>query len=631
MSAIAFLLRLDGCPASVEEVAPILAHMRARSPDGQHIWLLDEVAFGHGRLINTPEAGAERYPCAAGSGRYQMTWDGRLDNRTDLITRLGLHDPQLLPDSPDPDLVLAAYAVWGSSCVSHLRGDFAFVIWDKEAQLAFCARDPMGARPFYYHLSSKVFAVASEDEALLALPGVSRAPSLPRIADRILTNENLPLEWERSWIEGVEILMPGTSLQVTSDGRARKETYKRWATPPVSRFADEREALEAFESVFLQAVRRRTRGLDRIALITSGGIDSASLAVAASRIRDGSSLECFSIVGDEPQSCIETRAIHSIASTLGATARTFHVPSMTGELCAEDLAEFYARPHPIDGVVPIIAMMCLAASRRGHRVLLHAVSGDLALHENQFYLLRYARERGLRAAWREAAAAKAHHTYLMGMARWRMWKGALAVDGLPPALKRHLRAMRTFWPTPAQDEEPDMAAFRRVMERVTPPSSMGTPATARLSQGKAQAEHLSVLFPQGIVRGLEGYERVAGRYGIELRDPWADEDLINFCVALPSSLKSGQGWTKYIARRWTSEALPDECVWRSDRSHLGWMLLPYDTLAMPAKPQDFEGPSWQVAWEALAESSRGDDPDQADARFMSATILNWWARLGSAV
>jgi hypothetical protein len=154
-------------------------------------------------------------------------------------------------------------------------------------------------------------------------------------------------------------------------------------------------------------------------------------------------------------------------------------------------------------------------------------------------------------------------------------------------------------------------------------------ANTRLARNKAQIEHLSALFPEGIVRGLEGYERVAGRFGIELRDPWADEDLIAFCVALPSNLKSGRGWTKYISRRWTSAFLPNECVWRSDRSHLGWMLLPYDSQVIPTKPSQFAGPDWEVAWDALADLSDGNGRAQADVRFMSTTILEWWAKLGS--
>ena len=91
-------------------------------------------------------------------------------------------------------------------------------------------------------------------------------------------------------------------------------------------------------------------------------------------------------------------------------------------------------------------------------------------------------------------------------------------------------------------------------------------------QPRLVREHLQALFPIGVVRGLEGYERVAGRYGVQLRDPLADRRLISFCLALPLHWRDREGWTKYIARRWASAALPDVCVWRSDKIHLGHLL-----------------------------------------------------------
>lgn len=86
---------------------------------------------------------------------------------------------------------------------------------------------------------------------------------------------------------------------------------------------------------------------------------------------------------------------------------------------------------------------------------------------------------------------------------------------------------------------------------------------------KLSAERLSALFPVGLVRGLEGYERVAGRFGVELRDPLGAAEVITFANALPLEWLVGEGWTKRLLRAYADRRLPNVSVWRSDKLHLG--------------------------------------------------------------
>jgi len=391
-------------------------------------------------------------------------------------------------------------------------------------------------------------------------------------------------DWQQSWLEQVYILMPGTAITITAERRFRRWNWWRWEQPEEPRFVSDEQALEAFGAIMEQAVRDRTQDLDSVGVIASGGMDTATVAVAASHVRGARPLRFFSTVDDDLSQCIESRAIESLASTLGAELHRLHVPSMTGMCSQADLDAFYEHPHPVDNTIGLVAMMCLGASRTGQRVLLHGATGDLALHATNDYLLRFAGERGWRAAWREALAAQQHHTYVRGSGLARLWLRSAYEEWVPPAgkvawrgFRRRLRGAHANW----INEAGDLGQQLQLAQRMRKESLRSE--RAAWAAPRTMSEHREALWPIGIVRGLEGYERVAGRYGIELRDPFADRRVIEFCLALPQHLRTREGWTKFIARRWAASDLPPECVWRSDKEHLGHYLMPK---AMPVAGEE---------------------------------------------
>lgn len=580
MTAIAAIVEFGGRRASGDDLGALLGRMAARGPDGLRQWADGPVGLGEGLLDPRARALASLPVAEQGMatlGVLRIVWDGRLDNRAELIARLvaqGDAGAAQAHGLPDRDLVLYLFRHHGEATPALLLGDFAFAIWNAESQTLFCARDCMGARPFYYTVQPGYFALASEDEALLALRDMDPAPNLDRVAYALCPAFNA-FDWSKSWLEQVNILMPGTALTVTaSDGRVRLSTWWAPPRPELRQFSSDDEALEAFGAVMEQAVRDRTRDQRAIGLIASGGMDTATVAVAAAHVRGALPLRFFSTVDDDLSQCIESRAIEALASTLGADLHRLHVPSMTGMCNPKDLKDFYSRPHPVDRSIGLVGMMCLGASRGGQRVLMHGATGDVALHASNDYLIRFAAERGWRAAWHEARAAQLHHTYVQGSSLARLWLRSAYEEWVPPAAKtawrafrRHLRGARANWTAEAGDLGQQQQIARRMRE-----ASLRSERAAWAAPRTA-SEHREALWPIGIVRGLEGYERVAGRYGIELRDPFADRRVIEFCLALPLHLRTREGWTKFIARRWTGSDLPPECVWRSDKEHLGHYLV----------------------------------------------------------
>lgn len=637
MTALAAVLSFGGRAADAQSLAAVLQAQAARGPDGERHLVDGPVALGE-RLLHPNAVPLPEWPLArqaiARLDRFILIWDGRLDNRDELIAALrgvGENLPREVAED-DRQLLLHLWRAFGTEVLPRLLGDFAFAIWDTEARELLLVRDAMGARPLYYTVQPGFFALASEDEALLALPGVSSDPAPDRLAYALFRGFTA-FDWSQSWLREGRILMPGTSLRVRADGLHELATWWHWPVPEPHRFAADEEAIEAFGDVMQQAAADRTRDLNAIGLIASGGLDTAAVAVAAQASRAARPLRMFSAVQDPPGDCLETRAIEALAQTLSAGLHRLRLPALQGMADARDLADFHAQPHPVSATIPLIAMMCLGAARAGQRVLLHGATGDVAMYAPDDYLVRFAAERGWRAAWREAIAAQRHHTYRQGVSPLRQWARSAYDAVVPPAGKlawREIRrVVREVLPTRDMQPPAELDALLRVRARQR--LAMWRDERAAWKSPRTVHEHLACLFPIGVVRGLEGYERVAGRYGVELRDPWADRRVISFCLALPLHLRTREGWTKFIARKWVGRALPDVCVWRSDKSHLGHHLLDHAPSAAaalgradPAVRARSEAERLVWRW-ALADGST-----RADLSAIDVALLGWMMGAGPA-
>ncbi|MBI4401342.1 MAG: asparagine synthetase B, partial [Nitrospirae bacterium] len=152
MSAIAGVCTRDRQPVDSTILPRMLDQLAMRGPHSQGQWSDGPVGLAHRLLQTTPESLKERQPVSDARGECWLIWDGRLDNRDELI-RLLKNDGFTLGAGTDPELMLAAFRKWGIDCFRRILGDFALALWDSRTKRLVCARDPIGVKPFYYHLS----------------------------------------------------------------------------------------------------------------------------------------------------------------------------------------------------------------------------------------------------------------------------------------------------------------------------------------------------------------------------------------------------------------------------------------------------------------------------------------------
>ena len=160
-----FNLRSQPVPNLEKSLDAMNYLLRHRGPDGDANWANPTGVVGlvHRRLsiIDLSPSGAQ--PMTDHLGNW-IVFNGEIYNYIELRQELGVEN---FRTTSDTEVILAAYRKWGNDCVSHLRGMFAFAIWNEMDHTLFCARDRFGIKPFYYLIQGDTFYFASEPKALL--------------------------------------------------------------------------------------------------------------------------------------------------------------------------------------------------------------------------------------------------------------------------------------------------------------------------------------------------------------------------------------------------------------------------------------------------------------------------------
>jgi asparagine synthase (glutamine-hydrolysing) len=263
-------------PALLKSFVDSLAY---RGPDSRECWIDGSVGLGHAMLRTTHESLNERQPASL-DDRFRITADARLDDRAELSRELKRCGREAQPGAPDSELILHAYAVWGTACVDHLRGDFSFGIWNALNKQLFCARDHFGIKPFYYAQLGDAFIFSNTLNCIRIHPLVSEELNDAAIGDFLLFGLNY--DNSTTTFRDIQRLAPAHCLMLTSSGFRIKHYWK----PPTDgriRYAEPEEYIENFQALLRDAVSDRLR-TERVGILLSGGMDSSSIAAVTKEV-----------------------------------------------------------------------------------------------------------------------------------------------------------------------------------------------------------------------------------------------------------------------------------------------------------------------------------------------------------
>lgn len=251
---------------------------RWRAPECGGMHETEDIGVAQSLLCINPEDEYDPLPLV--SADCLLCWDGRIDNRPELLQQLNNDQKSKLSDAA---LVLRGYQEWGSNVADHLAGDFAFTIWDEKQKMLFMARDFLGSRPLFYSVLPHEFVFASSIRQILCFPDVSKTLLRRYLLNFLIYPTSNCLQVGITPYKEVRRLPPGFCAEIRLDGSVRQWRYWHIDRILLSCPQSMEECAEQFLVLLRAAVKSMLRCTGGIMMDLSGGLDSSAIvAIAAS-------------------------------------------------------------------------------------------------------------------------------------------------------------------------------------------------------------------------------------------------------------------------------------------------------------------------------------------------------------
>lgn len=367
MCGIAGIIRLNTnngrLEAKIEKMQTALKH---RGPDDAGIYISTDkqAALAHTRLSILDLSSAGHQPMSTTDNRYHITFNGEIYNFQELRENL-ISQGEKFHSQTDTEVILKLYQRIGSDCVQHLRGMFAFAIWDDLEKTCFLARDHLGIKPLYYYQLGTTLVFASELRAVLAsgLPAINM--SLEGLYG-YLTTGSVPEPY--TLIADIYCLSAGNWLYWQNVNITKKQYWQINFTPEK---ISPPEAREIVRKALLDSIQHHFISDVPVGIFLSGGIDSTTILALATQTQK-SQLSTYSITFAESE-FNEGELAQKIANHFGAKHTEYQVTSSFAKTILPDFLAAIDQPS-IDG----FNTFCVSkvAHDHGMKVVLSGLGGD---------------------------------------------------------------------------------------------------------------------------------------------------------------------------------------------------------------------------------------------------------------
>lgn len=517
--------------AALRAMGDAIAH---RGPDDEGYFTDEHCGIAHRRLSIIDLANGHQ-PMVSPDGRFVLAYNGEIYNFQALRAELAAAGHTFLTNC-DSEVLLHGYMEWGQEVTKRLRGMFAFVIWDREEQALFGARDPFGIKPFYYATMGELFFFGSECKSFLPHPGFKKELN-PQALKLYLTFQYSALN--ESFFKGVFRLLPGHQL-LFRDGRVEIRSYHTFSFQPSSMAIHKRA--DQIREVVAESVQAHQISDVEVGAFLSGGIDS-SVITALSRpdktYSVGFQNEGFDETGEAKGLC-KALGLKNISKTITPDEFFDILPTI----------QYYAdEPNANLSTVPLYFLSQLAA--RDVKVVLSGEGADelfggyITYHTTKPYRAYRRAPRALRqavAAW--AAKRPAFH------GRGFLTKAAKPID------QTFVGQAFIFDNDEAQRVLAPAYRSQLTWHDVTQPYFDAVPDYDDMA--KMQYLDLHLWQPLDILRKAD---RMTMANSLELRVPYLDREVWEVARAIPSRQKiRGKSTTKYPLRLAAVPLLPSDWI-----------------------------------------------------------------------
>jgi asparagine synthase (glutamine-hydrolysing) len=535
-------------PRVLEKMRDVILH---RGPDDGGLFVDGSIGLGHRRL-SIVDVTHGHQPMFNNDQSCVIVYNGEIYNHSD-------HREQLIAKGYefqthcDTETILHLYEEYGEDCVDHLRGMFAFAIWDKRKKELFIARDRFGVKPLYYYLDGEGnFFFGSEIKAILEAGAVKPEINYNALPDQLA---NHGTSHDETLFKGVKRLLAGHTLR-WSDGRLETRRYWDIRFEPKHDPASDVEFVDEWREMFRESVRLRLMADVPLGMFLSGGIDSSAIAAMMSTMVD-EPIKTFS-VGFSEREANELEYARIVAR---AYKTVHHEITITPEQFFEALPRLVWHEDEPIGFTASVPLYFVSKLAQEHvKVVLTGEGSDEILagygrYQKTLTLLNYGEK---------------YESYTPGFLRDAV-RGGVAT--LPAVVSRKLN--RTFLSRDADIENlffDNFSVFPKSMQI----RLLSADTKARIAELNPYRAHENWLEQSDAVDLLDKLlyvdtktylhellmkqDQMSMAASIESRVPFLDHKLVEFTAKMPEKMKLRGKTTKWILREAMKGILPAEIL-----------------------------------------------------------------------
>ncbi len=545
MSALFGTWNLDGRPVEAESLRRAGSLLASQGRDGQTIYAKDNFGLVYSAFHTTRESHREVQPHVTRSNLV-VGWDGRLDNRDELTKDLAR---QTSRDAADVTLAAVSFENWGTRSFAKFLGDWALSVWNPAEKTLFLAKDYMGVRHLYYHLSSRRVAWSTHLDPLVLLSSCCLSVDDEYIAGYLA---NFPPAHLTPYCQ-IQAVPPGHFVAIRN-GTATHHRY--WSFQPKRRIRYKTDAQyeDHFRYLFRQAVRRRLRSDSPILAELSGGIDSSSIVCMADDIIDKGEadtirLDTLSAFDPKEPGGDEQPYFARIEEKRGRVGH--HLNREEYENVFDlSCSDFVVAPGLSECTGKLKEYLLSVVNSHGYRAVLSGIGGDEFLGGVPNPLPQLADLIVLPCPIRLAKQLTA----------WSLIKKRPCIQLLGQTLATLLPARLRALASAQGEVAPwiNSAFSRRYRLAVRQLGPLGgyrfwQPSRRDLAQTVVAMARQMASFP---THGVAGEER---------RYPYLDQSLVEFLLAIPATQLLRPGQRRSLMRRALAGIVPAEILWRKTK------------------------------------------------------------------
>ena len=541
MTVIFGIIKKEGALVETQEMEQMFASVKHFPHDNYVLWNENNIGLGWVQLYDTQESVYDKQPFSFSNERFVMVSKARLDNRKELcdIFNVSAEERKTLPDTR---LIQFAFEKWGNDCTKKLFGDWSFVIWDKNEKQLFLARDHHGVTTFYYTVTSNFIAFASNKAVLLSIPTVSKEINKVQMAQLLVGWHGYA---EETAYQNILRLPPSCSA-IYKNGKISVNKY--WCLENVSniRFKNDDEYLEAFNELFLNAVKSRIRSYRPVGAQLSSGLDSTSVtAIAATELaKDNKKIKAYTSVPlFNTNGLLKTTQYGDESELAGLVAKMY--PNIEHEIVKSE------NKNPLQGVID--SLKVFNSPVRNSSNFFWLLSIDELAKQNGIGTMLNGQSGNFTISW-----------------PFRGYYSNFMQPGIKPFLKKHIpdfalryRQEIKYGKKPFfnyslinPQYEAEIGLIEKMIKGGYDPHFL-----TNSSLRKTRMHVINVNMSQGYGLAQESGDL----FGLNFYDPTLDIKLLEFCTAIPDEQFVRPGCDRFMIRRAMKNRLPDEVLFNPNK------------------------------------------------------------------